>query len=240
MSIGIVSAHASIAGGGSPSAYYSAVAADSPWGFWKTDETSGTSLVDSSGNSRPLATFNSPTLAQTGPDGSYADAISWTTAASQYAQSTGFTTNAGAFTHEAWVYYSANPATRTSILGRALAYGDSGAADGALYINTDGTVGFYCYNGAGQTITTAGALSQNTWHHIVGSVGAAGTKIRIDKSTVASNAGVTTGYTGANQLIFLRGAQLNYNGLGAMKIARPAYYTSQLSDARTDAHYDAL
>jgi hypothetical protein len=59
-------------------AYATAVLADSPWGFWKCDESSGTTLADSSGNSRPMTISGSgQTLAQTGPDGSAADAIDW-------------------------------------------------------------------------------------------------------------------------------------------------------------------
>jgi hypothetical protein len=222
--------------------YDSEVLADSPWGYWKTNETSGSTLVDSSGNSRPLAIFGSPSLAQVGPTGAN-DAVQWNNVATQYAQSTGFTTNAGAFTHEAWVFLTANPGVKTNINGRAVGYGDSGAQDGELYINTDGTVGLYVYNGAGQTLTTTGALPLNAWHHIIGSVGAAGTRIRTDKGAVsnlqASNSGVTTGYTGANQLIFVRGGGSGYTGTGAIKIARNAYYTSQLTNTRTDAHHDA-
>jgi hypothetical protein len=216
--------------------YDSEVAADSPWGYWKTTEASG-NLADSSGNSRTMTVTGSPTYAQSGPVGA-SDAVSWTNVASQHAETTA-TSNAGAFTHEAWVYLTANPAANVAIQTRATAYNTVGAADGELYIQTDGKVAFHIYIGSSLTIVASAALALNTWHHVIASVGAAGTKLRIDKSTVATNA-ATSAYTGAGQIIFIRGGGSGYTGTAAVKLARHAYYTAQLSDARTDAHYDAM
>lgn len=44
--------------------YLSEVLADSPLGYWRLDETSGTTLADSSGNSETGSYINSPTLGQ--------------------------------------------------------------------------------------------------------------------------------------------------------------------------------
>jgi hypothetical protein len=219
--------------------YDSEVAADSPWGYWKTDEASG-NLADSSGNSRTMTVTGSPTYAQTGPNGSTADAVAWTNAASQHAETTA-TTTAGTITLEAWVYLTANPTNTLGIVARSVGpLYTSGASDGELTIDSTGKAGFMCYNGTNRFITAASALSLNTWHHLVGSVGAAGMKLRVDKSTVASNAGVTTAYTGASQKLFMRGGGSRCASISPVTIAKGAYYTTQLSDARTDAHYDAM
>ena len=49
-----------------PSGYDAVVLADSPAGYWKMDETSGSTVVDYSGNDRHGTYFNSPTLAADG------------------------------------------------------------------------------------------------------------------------------------------------------------------------------
>ena len=41
-------------GSAGTTAYYDAVMADTPWGYWRLDESSGTTAADISGNSRPL------------------------------------------------------------------------------------------------------------------------------------------------------------------------------------------
>lgn len=217
--------------------YDTEVAADSPWGYWKQEEASG-NLVDSSGNSRTMTVTGTPTYAQAGPVGGV-NAILWGNVASQRGETTA-TSAAGVFTHEIWVYLTGNPAARTTIIGRATAYGTTGAADGELYIEPDGKVGFHVFSGSHQTVTSASALTLSAWHHVTASVGAAGMRVRVDKSTVASNAGVTSGYTGSAQKIFIRGGGSGYNGTGVVTLARGSTYTTQLSTTRLDAHYDAM
>lgn len=220
-----------------PDAYTTQVLADSPWGFWRTNEASGTTLADVSPNNRPMTTVNSPTLAQSGPTAGVNDAILFSGSGPR--AGTAATTNAAVFTCEAWVYITAAPGALTAFLTRSVSVAGTDPTDGILSIDTAGKVQWQVYNGANQIITSPAALTLNTWHHVVGSVGAAGMKLRIDKTTVVSNGGVTGGYTGSNQGIYLRAGATAWNGGGTMKIARPAYYTTQLLDARTDAHYDA-
>lgn len=217
--------------------YDSEVAADTPWGYWKQQDASG-NLADSSGNARTATVTGSPTYAQAGPVGGV-NAILWGNVASQHAETVA-TTTAGAFTQEVWVYFTANPGARTTIVGRAVTYGGSDAADGEVYIEPDGKVGFHVFDTGHRTITSPAALALNTWHHVVASVGAAGMKIRVSKSTLVTNVGIVSGFTGASQKIQIRGAGTGYNGTGVVRLTRSAYYTTQLSDVRTDAHYDAM
>lgn len=227
-------------GGGGAAAYYAAVLADSPWAAYKTDEVSGSSFADYSGNARSLTKVGTPTLAQLGPGSSpLNDAIGFTSATNEYASTTA-TSNHGALTYEAWVNLPALPSGVNPILARSIGYLSSGASDAELYVKTDGKIEWSVFdNVTTRTITSSAAISLNTYHHIVCSVGAAGMKIRIDKVTVASNASWITAYTGASQNVFLRGGGSRMNGHDALKIARPSIFTSQLSDARADAHYDA-
>lgn len=239
MSIGIVASHAVITGGGGGGTYDSTVLALSPWAYWKTDETTGSTLADSSGNSRPLTTFGPPTLAQTGPHGN-ADAVSWPTTTGSCAATQSATTTAGAFTHVIWFSLAANPSGNLAIQSRALDYANAGAADGEFYISSDGKPHFHVFDTAHRTIDGASAVSLSTWHMAAVSVGAAGMKLRIDKVTVASNGGVTTAFTGASQKVIIRGGGAGFTNTSLVTTAKPAYFTSQLSDADADAIYDAM
>jgi hypothetical protein len=221
--------------------YDSEVLADVPWGYWECNEASGTTLADASGNARSLSITGTPSLAQSGPVAG-AKAIAWpNSSATCYAVSSATTTSSPA-TLEAWVYLTATPGTATAIVACATSAGSS-TQDKPLFVDTDGKVKFQVFSGATEMIASAAPLALNTWHHVVASVGAAGTKLRIDKVTVAT--GIKTGsYTGA-QKVFIHGGgngggSFLFQNSRAVTIAKPAFYTAQLSDARTDAHYDAM
>lgn len=55
-------AFASAPGGGGGGTYQAEVLADSPVGYWRLDDTSGTAMVDTSGNGRDGTYVNAPTL----------------------------------------------------------------------------------------------------------------------------------------------------------------------------------
>lgn len=219
--------------------YATAVLANSPWGFWQQAETSGTTLADSSGNSRTMTITGTPTLGVSSPF-TVAQGIrfpdisvngdSYTTTAA--------TSTSSSVTMSCWLYVPTGTiADGTPIMAMALGYGNA-TWDKPLYLNSDGKIYFEAYNGANQIIGSSAAITRDTWHHVVASVGAAGMKLRVDKTTVASNAGVTTSYTGA-QILMLHGGGSAHTGRPVMGIAAPAFFTSQLSDGQTDAHYDA-
>lgn len=213
--------------------------ADGAWGIWLNDETSGTTLADSSGNSRPMTTTNSPTLNQSGPfTGS--SSIEYGPTNSPYA-STSATFGSAASTTETWVYIPAAAATgRSMLVAPVVSFDGTAFSGGILGVETGADVLVYQTN----TIkVTTSAISRDTWYHVVGSVGAAGTKIRVNKVTLASNAATAASATAYP--VFQRGF---YNGVGSgsdyrgstfVRLGPTAIYASQLSDARTDAHYDA-
>lgn len=226
-------------GGGSLAAWVTAVTADTPWAAWKTIESSSP-LADSSGNSRAMGIGGSPTMGQVGPGG-FVDAIRWDNN-SAYFGSTTATLATSAATLEAWAYLTSNPGANTLIMG----LGEAGTFDKSMYVDTAGKVNFYVYNGSGQNLAASAALSLNTWHHIVCSVGAAGTKIRVDQTTLGTNGSVTSSFSSA-QIVHIRNRPGTMNGgFGAIvgtdliTIGPTVVFASQLSDTRTDAHKTAL
>lgn len=219
--------------------YDSEVAADSPWGYWKTNEASGSTLADSSGNARDMAITGSPTLAQTGPSGA-ADAVAWPASTVTYAKVANSSPLSGAsgFTIEAWVYLTANPGGIAAVVGEgANATGTSNTEFG-LSIDTSGRPVFYMFNTAVRNLTGS-ALSLNTWHHIVavGSV-TGGMSLRVDKvadGTLAENSLAST-YSRAMWIH----ASGRSNAGGPVTISHAAFYSAPLTTTRIDAHYDAM
>jgi hypothetical protein len=216
--------------------YSSEVLADAPWGFWEQAETSGTNLNDSTANNRDMTiTGSGHALAQTGP-ATALKAIHWPADAGSYAK-TADSHQTSPATLEGWLYLTATPSGRTPVLCCQATDG-SGSTDKNVTVESDGKLRFQTTSG---TLVTPSALSLNAWHHIVCSVGAAGMKIRVDKVTLESNPSFTTSYTGKPQWFQVHKGDATQGGSGAngaIRVAAPAFYTSQLSDARTDAHYD--
>jgi len=214
--------------------YATAVLADAPWGFWQCTETSGTTFVDASGNGRNMTLSGSGwTLNQIGPASSMPSVV-WPAGDGNSANTTA-TFNSATGTVEAWVYLTANPSVDLSIA--ACQNNGGGSLTKFLKITSAGLVFFGTTASVGAT--SASALALNTWHHIVGSVGAAGTKLRIDKVTVGT-AAATTSSTSALAAAIHRKLGGGTTTPGAVTIAAVAVWASQLSDAQTDAHYDAM
>lgn len=215
--------------------YQSEVLTDSPWGLWMFGETSGTALADASPNARTANILaGSPVLGQPGPGS--AAAIDWPT--TSYAQTSATLAEPTTSTYEAWVYLTAAPGQVTPLLVVAPTSGSSGNTSGLL-LQSDGRVTAFHYPGA--PFNSPSPLTFNVWHHLVVSTGAAGSKIRVDKVTVATSATTSDQNAGTGPLWFhaYRNGASVVNG-GPVRMAAPAFWTSQLSDARTDAHYDAM
>jgi hypothetical protein len=231
--------------------YDSEVAADSPWGYWKTDEASG-NLLDSSGNSRTLTLpGGAPTYAQTGPGGgSDAQLSPDSSGGTEYyaisSASLGGTTSA--LTLECWFYLTANPTNRTPLVGFGYGFGNTSLRPAFLWLDTDGTIHLWWGSSSSSFITigSASAVSLNTWHHVVAPLTSTEGKIRLDKADVASGSHATA--IASSGQFMLRGG---HNGTSqpsigdhrdgsVVTIAKPAAYLSTLTDTRIDAHYDAM
>jgi hypothetical protein len=90
--------------------YSSAVLADSPFAYWRLDETSGSVAVDASGNGRNGAYVGTPALDQSGPLAEAANnAVRFTASSSQYVTVPHVFGGAGwaQVTVEAWINVSA-------------------------------------------------------------------------------------------------------------------------------------
>lgn len=217
-----------------PPPYGSVVLADTPWGFWRFAPAA--LLADSSPNARTLSlqgSFGPDTAtAIAGPKG---DSTHWLNRSGSYGGPN--VSQPTTMTYECWLYLSvATPAAQTMLMTFS-GSGASGVTSG-LMLETSGKITMANYPTGNVTAPTA--LTTGAWHHLVGSTGAAGTKLRIDKTTVATN-GATSALSAATGLFRIRNGGPNATaGTADLHLAECAvWYGSQLTDLQTDAHFDA-
>jgi hypothetical protein len=215
------------------SAYAQEVLTDSPWGFWQLAETSGFTLADSSGNARPMTIVSGSGGVTAGRSGPTAEIPAARPTGNAYGGTTA-TSTASTATIEFWVKVPSG----TISAGNPLVHlqQNSTTYDKVVWLGTDGKIYFDTYNGAAHVTSTVAAVARDVWHHVVASIGPAGQKLRINKITEATDA-ATTSYTGA-QAVYFGGSSGSRSGGHGFEVAGIAFYQTQLSDARTDAHYN--
>lgn len=223
--------------------YASEVAADSPAVYYPLNVYSS-GFADSSGNTRDLDVISgtAPSATSGAPGTATTDAAEWGANAG-HIRTTYTQTSPTGGTYEFWIYLAANPA---AVLTLAAWSPNSGTNGTTTYVQllTTGKIRLTRWASGFAHLDMANALSTGAWHHVVCTFGTtAGTnRIRVDKATDGSAAaGAATGI--ANSSFRLHGhysGAANVQETGAVKLAHAAFYASPLSDARTDAHYDAM
>lgn len=226
--------------------YDSEVAADSPYAYWKLDETSGTTLVDSSGNSRDATLSGTANMAVTGPGGWAALDL----ASNAYVNSGFSLSSVSDLTIEMWVKTTANSpifchqrfgSTPGFLLG--LNKGVSPPGNGKPTFGYDAS-GVYC----GRKDTSS-ALNDDLWHHIVGVFAGSGSVDPTDMTIYVDGVQVDdtsdTYSTPSSLPLALSTLYLGYNSDhgysgGGFMVARTAIYLSALSGSRIAAHYAEL
>lgn len=216
-----------------------AILADNPVVFLDFD-AAPTIYTDYSGNNRHFGGAYSGAASKVpGPYG-YPAGIGFASGA-DYIRTAATMTQPTTATYAAWVYLPTAPTTDTAILVASYASGVIGPTSG-LMISSAGKAKLSLYNGSDLSITAPSALAAG-WNHVVVSVGAAGAKIRVNKTTVATSATTAVQNFGAGCHLWMHnlynGSITTTNG-SAVHIADAEFWPSQLADARTDAHYDAF
>jgi prepilin-type N-terminal cleavage/methylation domain-containing protein len=217
--------------------YASVVRSDSPTAYYKFDEASGTTAADSSGASRNASYVGSPTLGQ----GSLVTHDSGTATSfnsgSQYARSTAVPSVSSSFSVEGWVRLAGTPGGGAMI----------GAATQGSNVNTQQSYGLYI---------STGSMFPNTNPRC--SVGA--TSVANADSPVALTVGVTyhvaCTYDGSALRLYINGNQVASTNVSSTftqlspvsadsgdflngRLDEVAFYSTALSAARIQAHYQA-
>jgi hypothetical protein len=153
--------------------------------------------------------------------------------------------------HSVEVLFSADPATMTNgwyIFGTRTAGGAILSTEWTLDPASNTTMRFALGNGSTSwsSSTLAAGLLRNVWHHAVLAIGSDGSwEIFLDRVSVGSGTwgitGTPTLFTATNKLTlahYSRSFDVNWAFKGIMQ--NFAIYTSKLTLAQVQAHYDAL
>lgn len=230
------------AGATPPSSYSEIILADSPTGYWKFDETSGTTAFDSSGNSQDLfipETFlnGAPVIAEGGLAASFdGGPTSFSSISSTLPVIADGSTS---FSLEIWVEIS----TVTVGTQYCISYPESsaGGSNGADIRVTSTDVHFDVVTSGGGLlfVTHSGAIPNNTPTHLVLTYD--GVNIRgYFNGALETPVAQTTGASLADEEINI--GRFGLNGTQNLFIGRcdeAAMYSTVLSDAQVLAHFNA-
>ncbi|MCU1615891.1 MAG: Conserved secreted protein of unknown function, putative domain [Frankiales bacterium] len=176
-----------------PDDYATAVINDGPTSYWRLDETSGTTMRDTVGTFDATRT-SGVTLGRTGALSGRAD-----TAASFSGTSTGSVGTQAAvnapdvMTMEAWF------STTSKTGGQVVGFGDSragtlsGMHDRFIALNGSGQVSFNIYPRHIVTVSSAAGYNDGKWHHVVATMGPAGSSLFLDGKLAGTASDGTSG-----------------------------------------------
>lgn len=217
--------------------YESVVKEDSPKGFWRLGEASGTSAADASGNTQTGGYKGTPTLGVRGIPGTTRDPNTSVTlnGTTQYVTvPDSATLDLGdIFTYEAWI--------KRSSTGNPGCILDKGPQAAVLRFVTASNKILFRRNSVLDLATSTLAITDTTtWHHIVATKNGATVNLYIDG---VNRTGAVTNSTCANTALPL--------GIGADEVGTTAedffpgtldevaVYGTALTEARVKAHYEA-
>ena len=218
-------------------AFYSdAVQADAAIRYYRLDEASGTVATDAA-NGQNGTYIGGYTLGVTGAltgDSDTAITLNGTTGYVAMSVGSPMIAGNGAFSHEAWIKFAANPAG-AQIFFHAGANGSSNNSF-QMYLATTGKVfaGFFGMPG----ISSTAALSTATWHHVVSTWDGTTQLLYIDGTVQTATA--TPGAANQSATFYQIGAQNNAGSIANFwsgQLDEVATYASTLSPARISAHY---
>ena len=212
--------------------YHEAVLADSPTGYWRFDEASGTTVVDETGNGHDLTmTYGSPTYSE--PGVLYGDPESYSRTGAgpnhtyRITNDTTLSFGSDDFAIEVWA--KTNIPTQGQIF-----YGSSNYAH-QLYMLNSGQIRWYTHSNVRLTSTTT--IHDGQWYHIVFKKDSGVYKLFIDgslESSVATGDTFTT-FTSAN---FFGAASGSSPFLGSYDEAALYMGANTLTDAEILEHYE--
>lgn len=217
--------------------YGKAVYGDQPDSYFRLNESSGTTAVDSSGNSSNGVYSGTETLGAPSPvAGSGGSAVTFD-GNSGTMGSAGPIPGPSVYSEELWFK------TTTTNGGKLIGFGNqqtgnSSSYDRHVYMDNSGQLTFGTYTGVMNTITSPNGYNDGQWHYVVASQGSDGMKLYVDNQLVGSSG--VTGQQAYNGYWRVGGdtswAASNYF---AGTIDEAAVYSSVLTPTQIAAHYNA-
>jgi hypothetical protein len=214
------------------SAYSSAIMADTPAGYWRLSEATGTVAVDRVGTHHGTYAY-SPALGR--PGALYNDPATSVgfNGTSQFVQApTDASLNTSRFSFEIWARPTGGAGTYRGVM--ADRYYPQGWA---VYLGPNNTWEFWINSGAGMTGISGGTASPNAWHHVVGTFDGTAATLYINGVAVAS-AALTSAYQPQTRAAVEIGQSEpgdNYYFPGQLE--EPAMYATALSPSQIQHHF---
>ncbi len=209
--------------------------------YYELDGTSGITATDSKGilngshGGSNNVTVNQAGIPAGGRSVLYLGTAGSTT--SSYTQVAPFATGGTGITVEAWVFLSA-----TVTESKTIASHSSGATFGAtLYLASGRIPKFFAADGSGHTITADGAISTDTWHHIVGVAPTSGTmKLYVDGAVQSTTISINTPIDISTSMEFvIAGGNIFGFPDATFQIDEVAVYNAPLDATAVLIHYNA-
>ena len=143
---------------------------------------------------------------------------------------------------EAWIRTSSTSGGKIVGFGQTRGTGNSSNHDRHLYMTPDGRIVWGVYPNGVRTVSSTQSYNDNEWHHVVGTLGAAGMRLYVDGVEVAANPDVVAGQASRNGYWRIGGDNLSgWPDTGSNNfvgwIDEVATYGRQLSLADVVRHY---
>jgi hypothetical protein len=213
--------------------YAAAVMADSPYAYWRFNETSGTVAADSSGNGIGGTYVNTPTLGQAGPLAEPGNtAVRFTRSSSEYMNVAATFGGAGwnQVTVEAWVNLASSSSDFQAIV--------SSLGLNFVHLQVFGVGGNVVFGTGGDAILPILTPAQTTgWHHVALTAKAGEQRLYLDGNLIGSAASPLGDVIAATPIRV--GAGYSGGRFFDGWIDEVAIYRSALSEAQIDAHIAA-
>ena len=218
--------------------YGKAVFQDSPDLYFRTDDASGPTAVDSSVNAAPGVYSGGVTYGVSSPvTGVGGTGVTFNGSNGTLSSSTSYQ-NPTAYTEELWFK------TTTTNGGKLIGFGDkqsgqSGNYDRHVFMNADGTLTFGTWTGQENLARSTLPYNDGQWHYMVATQGSSGMVLYVDGAQVATNPQTSaqsyTGYWRIGGDTAWDGVQPWFSG----SIDEVSVYLTALTPAQVLAHYKA-
>jgi signal peptidase I len=221
---------------------FSTTPADTPFLYFRFNETSGTSVADSSGNGHTGSLIGGATHVAGSCQSALSPAVTLD-GSTGYVSTSAQVSSPELFSLEMW--FKTTTTTGGKLIGFGSAQtGTSSQFDRHVYMTDSGHLMFGVYVFGTYTVTSPLAYNDGNWHHMVASLSGAGLHLFVDGAEVASNTSVATGESntgywriGYDNLSGWPDAPTSYYFKGTIDDA--AVYTSALTATQISAHYAA-
>ena len=220
-------------------AYSDEVLADSPLAYWRLGESSGTTIGDSSGNTRDGTYAGTYTLGATGLLGGDSDTAVSATSGVGSVTAASWMNVSGAVSLECW--FKTTTSGVLGLIGRTNAgtWGESDTNTARIYLN-NGTLVFQVFSSSWTpafTLQTTTTYHEGIRHHVVGTWDGSTAVLYVDGASVVSTSASFT-MASSSSLPFYLGKMAGFFSY-AGTLDEVAYYSTALSSTRVGAHFSA-